>query len=192
MNHTRPKLIMIGGPPWVGKTTCARELFTSLDNSAWLDGDDVWRVNPFSVQDPRLRNSDKNMAFVLNTYLESQFDYVIFSSVVLTDKLITRGILDAISVREYDMLFFILTASPQVLLSRSQERDNVTSPDPRFSVAALAQDAIQIDTTALTPVDVAAKILSIVRDPASANLMPVVTDGIREWGEHKSQGVKRS
>ncbi len=186
MNHTRPKLIMIGGPPWVGKTACARELFTFLDNSAWLDGDDVWRVNPFSVQDPRLRNSDKNMAFVLNTYLESQFDYVIFSSVVLTDRLITRGILDAISVREYDMLFFMLTASPEVLLSRSQERDNVTSPDPRFSVAALAQDAIQIDTTALTPVDVAAKILSIVRDPASANLMPVVTDGIREWREHKS------
>ncbi len=186
MNHTRPKLIMIGGPPWVGKTACARELFTSLDNSAWLDGDDVWRVNPFTVQDPRLRNSDKNMAFVLNTYLESQFDYVIFSSVVLTDKLITRGILDAISVREYDMLFFMLTGSPQVLLSRSQERDNATSPDPRFSVAALAQDAIQIDTTVLTPVGVAAKILSIVRDPASANLMPVVTDGIREWREHKS------
>ena len=186
MNHTRPKLIMIGGPPWVGKTACARELFTSLDNSAWLDGDDVWRVNPFSVQDPRLRNSDKNMAFVLNTYLESQFGYVIFSSVVLTDELITRGILDAISVREYDMLFFMLTASPKALLSRSQERDNVTNPDPRFSIAALAQDAIQIDTTALTPADVGAKILSIVRDPTRANLMPVVTGGIREWREHKS------
>ncbi len=170
----------------MGKTACARELFTSLDNSAWLDGDDVWRVNPFSVQDPRLRNSDKNMAFVLNTYLESQFDYVIFSSVVLTDELITRGILDAISVREYDILFFMLTASPEVLLSRSQKRDNVTSPDPRFSIAALAQDAIQINTTALTPVDVATKILSIVRDPARANFLPVVTDGIRQWREHKS------
>ena len=186
MNNTRPKLIMIGGPPWVGKTAAARELFSSLDNSAWLDGDDVWRVNPFSTEDPRIRNSDKNMAFVLSTYLESKFDYVIFSLVVLTNGPITGGILEAISVGEYDILFFMLTCSPEVLLSRSQERDNGTSPNPRFSIAALVQDAIQIDTTALTPADVATKILSIVRDPARANLTSVVTDGIREWKEHKS------
>ncbi len=65
---------MIGGPPWVGKTTCARTVFEALDNSTWLDGDDVWRVNPFSVRDSRLRNSDANMSFVLQTYLLSPFD----------------------------------------------------------------------------------------------------------------------
>ena len=184
MNNTRPKLIMIGGPPWVGKTAAARELFSSLDNSAWLDGDDVWRVNPFSTEDPRIRNSDKNMAFVLSTYIESKFDYVIFSSVVLTNGPITGGILEAISVGEYDILFFMLTCSPEVLLSRSQERDNVTSPDPYFSIEALAQDAIHIDTTALTPADVAAKILTIVRDPTKAKLISVATKGIRQWREN--------
>ncbi len=64
----KPKLILIGGEAWTGKSTCAEILFKRLDNSAWLDGDDVWRVNPWSLDDPRLRTSDINMAFVLQTY----------------------------------------------------------------------------------------------------------------------------
>ena len=42
-----PKLILIGGEAWTGKSTCADRLFRRLDNSAWLDGDDVWCVNPW-------------------------------------------------------------------------------------------------------------------------------------------------
>jgi hypothetical protein len=111
MIEKRPMPVMIGGAPWVGKSSCARVVFEGIDNSAWLDGDDVWRVNPFSVQDPRLRNSDANMSFVLQTYLLSPFDYVDFSSVVLTDQPISSGILNAINVPEYDIIFFMLTCS---------------------------------------------------------------------------------
>ncbi len=67
----KSKLILIGGEAWTGKSTCAEILYKQLNNSAWLDGDDVWRVNPWSVDDPRLRTSDINMAFVLQTYLQS-------------------------------------------------------------------------------------------------------------------------
>ena len=168
MKSERQLLIMIGGPPWVGKTTCAREVFASLENSAWLDGDDVWRVNPFSVEDPRLRNSDRNMSFVLRTYLESQFDYVIFSSVVLTDKPITDGILDAIGVQGYDLLFFMLSCSRSAIEARSAQRDNMAGPESRFTHAAKGQDAIHIDTTDMTPSEVAQAILSVVRDPDKA------------------------
>ncbi len=172
---------MIGGPPWVGKTTCAREVFASLENSAWLDGDDVWRVNPFSVEDPRLRNSDRNMSFVLRTYLESQFDYVVFSSVVLTDKPITDGILNAIGAEGYDLLFFMLACSRSALEARSARRDKVADPNPRFTQAARGQDAIHIDTTEMTPGEVARTILSVVRDPGRAGLVPSSRGGIREW-----------
>ncbi|HEY91358.1 MAG TPA: hypothetical protein G4O07_05940 [Dehalococcoidia bacterium] len=172
MKSKQQLLILIGGPPWVGKTTCAREVFLSLENSAWLDGDDVWRVNPFSVEDPRLRNSDRNMSFVLRTYLESRFDYVIFSSVVLTDKQITDGILDAIGIEGYDMLFFMLACSHSTLEARSARRDNVASPESRFTRAAKEQDAIHIDTTEMTPVEVSGKILSVVRNPEKAGYMP--------------------
>ena len=57
-------------------------LFESYENSAHFDGDWAWRVNPFSISDPRLRNGDKTMSFALSTYLNSNFDYVVFSSVV--------------------------------------------------------------------------------------------------------------
>jgi cytidylate kinase len=187
MESRRPMLVMIGGPPWVGKTACAREVFEGLDNSAWLDGDDVWRVNPFSIQDPRLRNSDANMSFVLQTYLRSTFDYVVFSSVVLTDQPITSGILNAIGVPEYDIIFFMLICSSEALQSRSVERDGITSPDPRFDIAARARDAIQIDTSDMTQADVAARILSLVRDPAGAGLTPVSNRGVREWKKQESQ-----
>ena len=91
---TKLKLVLIGGSPWVGKTACAQKLFELLDEAAWLDGDDDWRVNPFLIKDPRLRNGDRNIAFVLQTYLESGFHYVICSSVVLTIPKIRKRILD--------------------------------------------------------------------------------------------------
>lgn len=72
------KLIIISGSPCVGKTTVTDMLFQSYENSAFLDGDWCWCVNPFSMQDPRLRNGDKNMSFILSNYLNSKFDYVFF------------------------------------------------------------------------------------------------------------------
>lgn len=186
MKSERQLLIMIGGPPWVGKTTCAREVFASLENSAWLDGDDVWRVNPFSVEDPRLRNSDRNMSFVLNSYLESRFDYVIFSSVVLTDKPITDSILDAIEREDYDILLFMLTCSRSALEARSAKGDSIAAPESRFMRAAKAQDAIHIDTTNMTPGEVTQAILSVARDPSGAGLVAVSHGRRREWKQKKT------
>ena len=79
----KPKLIIITGSPCVGKTAVAERLFGSYENSAYFDGDWAWRGNPFSISDPRLRNGDKTMSFALSVYLNSNFDYVIFSSVVV-------------------------------------------------------------------------------------------------------------
>lgn len=59
MERNKQKLIIISGSPCVGKTTVARELLKSYENSAYCDGDWMWCVNPFSVDDPRLRNGDK-------------------------------------------------------------------------------------------------------------------------------------
>lgn len=181
MKSKQQLLILIGGPPWVGKTTCAEALFTLLHNSAWLDGDDVWQVNPFSVEDPRLRNSDKNMSFVLNTYLESSFDYTIFSSVVLTDKPITDGIIKSIKYEDYIIIFFMLICAQQELEARCAKRDNDMSPDPQFMCAAKSQDAVKIDTTHMTPREVAQKMLQIIDDPSGDGLVEVSHGKWREW-----------
>ena len=91
------KLILITGSPCVCKTTVAYLLFQSYENSAFFDGDWAWCVNPFSVQDPRLRNGDRVMAFALDNYLQSQFDVVVFSSVAVMYEDIRRAILEAIT-----------------------------------------------------------------------------------------------
>ncbi len=116
------KLILLSGSPCVGKTTVGRYLFEQYENSAYLDGDWCWCVNPFSVTDARLRNGDKSMSFVLSNYLASGFDYVFFASVVLTDKSIREHIVNDITATDYEVIGFTLTCSEETLVKRHDER----------------------------------------------------------------------
>lgn len=116
------KLILLSGSPCVGKTTVGKDLFEHYDNSAYLDGDWCWCVNPFSVKDKRLRNGDKSMSFVLSNYLTSGFDYVFFASVVLTDNEIRENILKDITATDYEVIGFTLTCSEETLIKRHSKR----------------------------------------------------------------------
>lgn len=123
---SKQKLIIITGSPCVGKTTVTEMLFASYKNSAFFDGDWAWCVNPFSVDDPRLRNGDKTMSFALSTYLNSSFDYVFFSSVVAVDQTIREGILKNVTAKDYSVLGFTLTCSEDTLLERHRKRGDNT------------------------------------------------------------------
>ena len=120
--QSKQKLIIITGSPCVGKTTVTEQLFSSYENSAHFDGDWAWCVNPFSVDDPRLRNGDKTMSFALSTYLNSDFKYVFFSSVVAVDKAIREAILKDVTAKNYSVLGFTLTCSENTLLERHRKR----------------------------------------------------------------------
>lgn len=119
---SKQKLIIIAGSPCVGKTTVADKLFTSYENSAFFDGDWAWCVNPFSLDDPRLRNGDKTMSFALSTYLNSGFDYVFFPSVVMIYKATREAVLKDITAKDYSVLGFTLTCSEDTLLERHKKR----------------------------------------------------------------------
>ena len=106
----------------MGKTTVSQKLYTSYENSAYFDGDWAWCVNPFSVDDPRLRNGDKTMSFALSTYLNSGFDYVFFSSVVVVDKTIREAILRDIKAKDYSVIGITLTCSEETLCERHKKR----------------------------------------------------------------------
>ena len=118
----RKKLILLSGSPCVGKTAVGTRLFESYDNSAYLDGDWCWCVHPFSVADSRLRNGDRSMSFVLSNYLDSGFEYVFFTSVVLTDPKIRENILNGITARDYETIAFTLTCSEETLKKRHDRR----------------------------------------------------------------------
>ena len=62
------------------------------------------------------------MSFVLSNYLESDFAYVFFTSVVLTDPQIREGILNGITVKDYETIAFTLTCSEETLKKRHDKR----------------------------------------------------------------------
>ena len=128
----RQKLILISGSPCVGKTVVGTRLFESYDNSAYLDGDWCWCVHPFSVQDGRLRNGDRAMSFVLSNYLESGFDRVFFTSVVLTDPRIRERIVSGITAGGYDLIGFTLTCSDETLKARHDRRGDRGETDTHW------------------------------------------------------------
>ena len=118
----KQKLIIITGSPCVGKTAVAESLFESYENCAYFDGDWAWCVNPFSIVDPRLRNGDKTMSFALSNYLNSNFDYVVFSSVVVIGEAIRASILKDIIAKSYTTIAFTLKCSENTLIERHKKR----------------------------------------------------------------------
>ena len=73
------------------------------------------------MADPRLRNGDRVMSFALDNYLQSQFDYVVFSSVVVMYEGIRRPILDAITT-PCQVIAFTLTCTEDTLRARHAQR----------------------------------------------------------------------
>lgn len=114
----KSKLILISGGPLTGKTTVARKVFEHYENSALCDGDWCWCVNPLSLEDTRLRNGDRNMAFLVSNYLNSGFEKVVFSSIVLTDPEARENILRDITAKDYEIISFQLTCSEDTLRER--------------------------------------------------------------------------
>ncbi|MCL2197823.1 MAG: hypothetical protein FWB80_02765 [Defluviitaleaceae bacterium] len=62
------------------------------------------------------------MSFVLSTYLNSKFDYVVFSSVVVIGEGIRRAILDDITAKDYEVIAFTLKCSEKTLIERHKKR----------------------------------------------------------------------
>jgi len=156
------KLIIVSGSPYVGKSSVTEEVFKKLDNSAYLDGDWVWCVNPFSVNDPRLRNGDKNMSFTLSTYLKSEFEYVLFSSVIATDINIRDNIISDIDYTDYEVVGITLTCSRETLRNRYKKRGDNNKLTFSFLDLDPYPGDIVIDTDNKTIEEVSKEIYSIV------------------------------
>jgi chloramphenicol 3-O-phosphotransferase len=156
------KLIIISGSPCVGKTAVADALFTTYENSAFFDGDWAWCVNPFSVADPRLRNGDKTMSFALSTYLNSGFDYVIFSSVVVMYEGIRKPILRDITATGYAVIGFTLTCTEETLVERHHMRGDTNEVSFEWLRLEPYPGDYVIDTDGKTVEQIASEIRGIV------------------------------
>jgi predicted ABC-type ATPase len=84
------KLVFVGGAPGVGKSSVARELLARLRECVWLDGDDLWRMHPFVVNDTATNMVEHNIQSVLLSFIRTGFSVVIFTWVLHDKAIIDR------------------------------------------------------------------------------------------------------
>jgi len=157
----KPILILIGGAPGIGKSTVAELLYLHLENSVWLDGDDLWRMHPFIVNDQTKLMVLDNIGCVLSSFLKASFDYVILSW-VMHEPQIVDNILDRLNDCEFQLLHITLGCQEEALLKRiagaARPRDPQLCLDRLHATQSNYPDLI--DTTHYTPQDIPNLILA--------------------------------
>lgn len=154
MSHN---LIFIGGAPGVGKSTVAELLLNDLQDSIWLDGDDLWRMHPFEVDDTKKRMVERNICFVLNSFIHEHFSYIILTWVFHLDAIVDT-ILEGIDRADYTFSNYTLICDEQTLTKRISS-DSRRKTNPSLAIkrlkASKGVNSIQLDTAGKTPSEIA-------------------------------------
>jgi AAA domain-containing protein len=158
------RLILIGGPPAVGKSTVLAHLQRKLERGAFLDADDVWRVKPFDVSEPYGALFGRNVNEVLRGYLEARLPLVLLSWVFANPELVKR-VLDGVAGLYQTHQIIYLVASPEALAARHRA-DPEQARLLDYGLAKLAQiQALpepKLDTTGLSPERVADRLIELL------------------------------
>lgn len=152
------KLIIISGGPCVGKSTVGKRVFEHYSNSAYCDGDWCWCVNPESIRDNRQQYGDRNMAFLLSTYLEAGYDYVVFSSVVMTEPETRERVIRCITSKDYELHSFRLVCSEDTLKARFDAKGGRAAVSFFWAETPSTPGEQIVDTDGKTPEQVAREI----------------------------------
>lgn len=112
------RLIFIGGPMGIGKTTIGRALVENeLANAVFLDGAWCWDLSPFIVNDENKQMVVRNIQFLLNSFIEnSKIENIVFVWVMHQQAIIyriTAGLID-----DYHFVSISLVATPEALRKR--------------------------------------------------------------------------
>ncbi len=167
-------IIIINGSVGVGKTTVAEELHQKFDKSIHLDGDHIGNVHPFEIYDEaRIDHLYRTLELLVgfhqkNGYQNFVINYVFESADSLQD------LLDLLSPLEPSIHIYWLTCDEKEQAKRIQGRQsdqldwelNRFVELHRIQTKAARQGFIgkEVDTTGLTPTEVAEKIWKDILD----------------------------
>lgn len=113
-------LIFINGTMGTGKTSVCRELAKILPRNVFLDGDNCLLSTPFCDSEAHRALILKNIAALLNNFLQSGlFDNILFCW-VMHEKKIAEAILSRLQ-GEFNFHIFTLTCSKEELFARLQK-----------------------------------------------------------------------
>jgi len=164
------KLVLLGGPVGVGKTTVTDLLAQQLADAAFLDADHVWRMSAVRTREPDLSYSQRNVIAVVKGYFDAGSELVILNWVFARSELY-QPVIDALTDRVDEVQQIYLTASPECLISRITKRAEAMSLDDsdqliQYSLSRLEMIAAlpfpKLDTTDQLPSQVAAAIMKMI------------------------------
>ena len=148
-----------------------RLLLSKLSHSAFLDGDDVWQINPFEVTEITKGIVERNVASILRNYLEANYEYVILAW-VLHQQSITDRLLSRLDDLKFNVHVFTLIADEGVLIRRLQTNKG-RGTDPNMALDRLRQSLKlrneKIDTTMLGPEVIVDRILNTLSEVPRVN-----------------------
>ena len=160
-----PRLVVLAGAPATGKTTVAQLLLAATEDAGWVDGDDLWRINPWVVNDRTKRLVEDNLVAVLGNFLDAGYSTVILSWVLPRASILSR-LVAGLGDRPHQLWPFVLTCSRQTLAARfaaDPARGEVTAA----ALACLAQTRRlpwpQINTDGRSAAAVAAEVDASLR-----------------------------
>ncbi|MGE0626140.1 MAG: AAA family ATPase [Pseudomonadales bacterium] len=157
------RLVLLGGPTGVGKSTVLRLLAGRLPKSGVLDADDVWRVSDDLATAQRRPNAIGNVVAVMRGYFDAGCEVGILGWVFARAELY-QPVIDALEdvVVEVQMLY--LVADIEALNRRLAARDDVHLLD--YAVGRRAMIEVlpfhRIDTTHLAPGQVADEVCAAI------------------------------
>lgn len=162
------KLYLIGGAMGAGKSAVGRELNKLANKSVWLDGDDLWRMNPFTVSESTKLMVMANIRAVINNFLACpDIDCVIFTWVMheqgIIDDILSGLALDGVKVRTVSLVL------SEEALRRRLEKDisaGVRQADiVERSLGYLGKydglDTVKLDVSWISPEDAAGRIIKM-------------------------------
>ena len=161
-------LYLIGGTMGVGKTTVSQALKNILPRSVFLDGDWCWDAQPFQVTEETKTMVMDNICHLLNNFIHcSAYENIIFCWVMHEQKIID-DILSRLDLAVCHTCCISLTCSEETLTKRLQkdialgirQADILNRSLPRLPLYTTLHTQ-KIDTTRLSPEEIAARIAEI-------------------------------
>jgi hypothetical protein len=157
------KLILLGGPTGVGKTTALRLLQQRIPRAAVLDADDVWRISEDLAVEGTREIAIANVNSVMRGYFEAGCDIGVLSWIFARPLLyepVIAGLKDQVDIVQQ---IYLISST-----ERLRERLDMRGDGNRFEYSKSRLALIEalpfqkIDTTNLSPDEVADQVIALI------------------------------